>query len=112
MGEVRHLERSRSPSLQQRQRWCRTGRPTHIRLAWSSLEHDLRRRKVCIGTVFPLIPSNESWRERVLYSFSGGSDGVYPLAEVMVGRSGHLQGTTLATGKVCREMVWCLELVP
>jgi len=48
----------------------------------------------------------------VLYSFSGGSDGVYPLAEVMVGRSGHLQGTTLATGKVRREMVWCLELVP
>lgn len=48
----------------------------------------------------------------MLYSFSGGSDGVYPLAEVMVGRSGHLQGTTLAMGKVCREMVWCLELVP
>ena len=46
---VGNVERSRSPSLPQRQRRRGTGRPTHIRLAWTSVEHNLRRRKVCIG---------------------------------------------------------------
>jgi hypothetical protein len=50
------------------------------------------------GTVFALIPSNESWTEGVLYSFTGGSDGAYPLAGVIVGPSGHLYGTTLGGG--------------
>jgi hypothetical protein len=47
------------------------------------------------GTVFALIPSNESWTERVLYRFTGASDGAYPLAG---GPSGHFYGTTIGGG--------------
>jgi hypothetical protein len=50
------------------------------------------------GPVFDLIPSNESWTERVLYSFTGGSDGAYPLAGVIDGPSGHLYGTSFGGG--------------
>jgi hypothetical protein len=42
-----------------------------------------------------LIPSNESWTETVLYSFTGRSDGAYPLAG---GPAGHLYGTTFGGG--------------
>jgi hypothetical protein len=34
----------------------------------------------------------------VLYSFTGGSDGAYPLAGVIVGPSGHLYGTIFGGG--------------
>jgi len=36
--------------------------------------------------------------ERVLYGFTGGSDGPYPLAGVTVAPSGHLCGTTFGGG--------------
>ena len=50
------------------------------------------------GTVFALISSNGSWREKVLYNFTGGGDGAYPLAGVIVGPSRHLYGTTYGGG--------------
>ena len=50
------------------------------------------------GTVFALIPSNESWTETVLYSFTGGNDGASPLAGVIFGPSGHLYGATFGGG--------------
>jgi hypothetical protein len=48
-----------------------------------------------MGTVFALIPSNESSTETVPYSFTGRSDGAYPLAG---GPAGHLQGTAFGGG--------------
>jgi uncharacterized repeat protein (TIGR03803 family) len=50
------------------------------------------------GSVFALISSNESWTETVLYSFTGGTDGAYPLAGAIIGPSGHLYGTTFGGG--------------
>jgi uncharacterized protein (TIGR03437 family) len=48
------------------------------------------------GTIFSLTPpaTGEDWTERVLYMFSGGSDGAYPMASLMVGAGGVLYGTT------------------
>ena len=43
------------------------------------------------GTVFKISPDG---RERVLYSFKGGSDGYVPGSGVIIDRSGNLYGTT------------------
>lgn len=57
------------------------------------------------GTVFELSPaSNGRWKETVLYSFSGGSDGKNPYGGVIFDSAGkNLYGTTVAggTGGVC-----------
>jgi uncharacterized repeat protein (TIGR03803 family) len=46
------------------------------------------------GTVFTLIPQpNGTWREKVLYNFTGGSDGGYPQAALMLDSSGNIYGT-------------------
>ena len=49
------------------------------------------------GTVFQLTPSAGGWTETVLYSFSGGNDGGFPLAGLLL-RKGHLFGTTVEGG--------------
>jgi uncharacterized repeat protein (TIGR03803 family) len=49
------------------------------------------------GAVFELIPSVGGWTESVLYSFTGGSDGKFPLAGLVLG-SGGLYGTTYGGG--------------
>jgi len=49
------------------------------------------------GTVFQLTPSAGGWTETVLYSFSGGDDGGFPLAGVLL-RNGHVFGTTVEGG--------------
>ncbi|HXC44465.1 MAG TPA: choice-of-anchor tandem repeat GloVer-containing protein [Candidatus Dormibacteraeota bacterium] len=49
------------------------------------------------GTVFELSPSNGSWNETVLYSFTGGSDGAYPMAGLTF-CNGNLYGTTMEGG--------------
>jgi uncharacterized repeat protein (TIGR03803 family) len=49
------------------------------------------------GTVFELSPSNGSWNETVLYGFTGGSDGAYPMAGLTF-CGGNLYGTTLEGG--------------
>ncbi len=47
------------------------------------------------GTVFKLTPNqNGSWTENVLYSFTGGTDGNYPMAGLIFDRAGNLYGTT------------------
>jgi uncharacterized repeat protein (TIGR03803 family) len=51
------------------------------------------------GTVFRLTPdSNGRWKETVLYSFEGGTNGVEPAAGVVMDRSGNPYGTTIAGG--------------
>jgi uncharacterized repeat protein (TIGR03803 family) len=51
------------------------------------------------GIVFELTPTAQGqWKETILYSFAGGSDGVYPWAGVIFDRKGNLYGTTLLGG--------------
>jgi uncharacterized repeat protein (TIGR03803 family) len=47
------------------------------------------------GTVFKI---DTSGNENVLYNFSGGADGAYPQAGLLLGSSGNLYGTTLGGG--------------
>jgi uncharacterized repeat protein (TIGR03803 family) len=47
-----------------------------------------------LGTVFELTPSNGSWVETVLYSFSSDLDGYLPYGGVIFDNAGNLYGTT------------------
>lgn len=52
------------------------------------------------GTVYELTPArNGQWKERVLYSFTGGSDGEYPSGTLTFDSSGNLYGTTSNGGQ-------------
>ena len=50
------------------------------------------------GTVFELVPSQGGWTERVLYSFTGGSDGSQPFGGPIFDNAGNLYGTTIRGG--------------
>ena len=50
-----------------------------------------------VGTVYELTPSAWGWTEKILYSFTGGSDGAAPYA-LLVGNDGNLYGTALEGG--------------
>ena len=51
------------------------------------------------GTVFELTPNtNGSWSENVLYTFTGGADGVDPDAGLIFDQVGNLYGTTTRGG--------------
>ena len=50
------------------------------------------------GTVFKLTPGAGAWSLSVIYSFSGGSDGGYPISPLVFDRQGNLFGTTLLGG--------------
>lgn len=69
------------------------------------------------GTVFKLTPPPTAckaalcpWTEAVLYSFTGGSDGASPFAEVLFNQAGNLYGTTKDGGSNNTGTVY--ELVP
>jgi len=49
------------------------------------------------GAVFELTPSPAGWTEKVLYSFTGGTDGAYT-SSLLVGQDGNLYGTALSGG--------------
>jgi hypothetical protein len=42
--------------------------------------------------------SSGAWHETVLYSFTGGDTGVYPISGLVLDTSGNLYGTTLWGG--------------
>jgi uncharacterized repeat protein (TIGR03803 family) len=53
------------------------------------------------GTVFklkPPVPPATTWTEKVLYSFTGGSDGAFPEAGLIFDSQGALYGTTQSGG--------------
>ena len=63
------------------------------------------------GTVFELLPSNGSWTQQVLHTFTGGADGVCPyLGQLTFDRNGNLYGTAKAGGSYNAGIVF--ELVP
>jgi len=49
------------------------------------------------GTVFELTPSGGGWTETILYNFTGGSDGSFPVSGLIFDNAGNLYGAT-ATG--------------
>lgn len=50
------------------------------------------------GVVFELSPNGNSWRQTVLHTFTGQSDGEYPQASILIGPTGNLYGTASAGG--------------
>jgi len=53
------------------------------------------------GVVFELVPSSTGWKEFVLHSFSGGSDGASPFGTLTADSAGNLFGTA---GHVAYEL--------
>src|ERR1700683_2414963 len=63
------------------------------------------------GTVFELSPSNGSWQETIIHSFTGANgDGATPWAPLIFDSAGNLYGTTSAGGIVGNGTVF--ELLP
>jgi uncharacterized repeat protein (TIGR03803 family) len=52
------------------------------------------------GTVFKLGPAGKGWKETVLYSFAGGTDGVFPVNGLIMDSQGNLYGTTAGNSTV------------
>jgi uncharacterized repeat protein (TIGR03803 family) len=50
-----------------------------------------------LGSVFELSKSGGTWTETTLHTFSGGSDGQFPLGGVILDKLGNLYGTTETT---------------
>jgi uncharacterized repeat protein (TIGR03803 family) len=53
------------------------------------------------GVVFELSPSSSGhWKETVLHTFSGGTDGAFPFSDLAIDAAGHLYGTTQSGGSL------------
>jgi len=50
------------------------------------------------GNVFKISPSSNGWIYTDLYDFTGGSDGAYPVSNVVIDAQGNLYGTTSEGG--------------
>lgn len=50
------------------------------------------------GVIFELLRQSGAWKFGVVHSFSGGNDGAYPDASLVVDSSGNLYGTTSSGG--------------
>jgi len=66
------------------------------------------------GSVFKLTPGSGGWTYTNLYSFTGGSDGGYPMGNVVIDANGNLYGTASAGGSRCGNgtcgVIW--EITP
>jgi uncharacterized repeat protein (TIGR03803 family) len=51
-----------------------------------------------IGAIFELSPAGGKWKEKVLHSFAGGSDGSESLSTLVSDAAGNLYGTTIEGG--------------
>jgi uncharacterized repeat protein (TIGR03803 family) len=61
------------------------------------------------GTVFGMSHTSKGWIEKVLYTFTGGSDGGIPYGGLVVDNAGNLYGTTTQYGACCGTV---FELTP
>ena len=50
------------------------------------------------GVVFEMTPSNGKWVYQVIYTFTGGQDGAFPVAPLFVDAAGNLYGTAESGG--------------
>ena len=50
------------------------------------------------GTVYQLMPSESGWNEKVLYSYTGGSDGANPWGGVLLDGAGNVYSTAYTGG--------------
>jgi len=65
------------------------------------------------GAVFKLAPNADgTWTESVLYTFTGGGDGGYPLAGLALDAAGNLYGTTYTSGAYHSGVVFKLAPNP
>jgi uncharacterized repeat protein (TIGR03803 family) len=63
------------------------------------------------GSVFKLTPTPQPpWTYTSLHDFTGGSDGKYPISNVVLDSSGNLYGTASAGGSQGYGVVW--EITP
>jgi uncharacterized repeat protein (TIGR03803 family) len=62
------------------------------------------------GNVFKLTPSGGGWTYTDLYDFTGGSDGGFPISNVVMDASGNLYGTTYEGGSNGLGVAW--EITP
>jgi uncharacterized repeat protein (TIGR03803 family) len=61
------------------------------------------------GTIYELTPSGGSWNYILLYTFAGGSDGLYSISNLVM-RNGKLYGTTIDGGANGAGVIY--ELTP
>ncbi|HSZ61430.1 MAG TPA: choice-of-anchor tandem repeat GloVer-containing protein [Terriglobales bacterium] len=61
------------------------------------------------GTVYELTPSSGTWNYTLLYTFTGGSDGLYSFSNLVLNQ-GHLYGTTAYGGSQNAGVVF--EVIP
>jgi uncharacterized repeat protein (TIGR03803 family) len=61
------------------------------------------------GDIFALTPGQTGWTEKVLYTFSGGSDGARPLGGLVADVKGNLYGTTFGGGDAGVGVVFKLK---
>jgi len=59
------------------------------------------------GTIFKLAPSGGSWTYTLLYTFTGGSDGLFTISNLVL-KSGKLYGTTLDGGADGAGVIYAL----
>jgi len=66
---------------------------------------------ICCGNVFELSPTADGgWKGTELYSFTGGKDGAYPVAAVVLDAAGNLYGTADEGGSANAGVVY--EITP
>ncbi len=59
-----------------------------------------------VGSVFELTNTGSGWTMTDLHDFTGGSDGAYPISNVIFDPSGNLYGTASAGGTQGNGVVW------
>ncbi len=62
------------------------------------------------GSVFKLTPSSPYWIYTPLHDFTGGSDGGYPISNIVIDANGNLYGTASTGGSKGVGVVW--EITP
>ena len=93
-----------------------SGFPTKVRSAWNEwLAMDRNRYSRVVGRLLGLfavaltlvIPTFAEWKEKVLYSFQGGTDGSLPAGGVIFDKAGNLYGVTIYGGSTACPPGWC-----
>jgi uncharacterized repeat protein (TIGR03803 family) len=59
------------------------------------------------GTIYELTPSNGSWAYTLLYTFTGGNDGLYSISNLVL-KNGQLYGTTIDGGANGAGVIYAL----